>query len=217
MLESALAGYPGRGIAHHVDADGRGGWIYFLTGRSATSRHRRISAIGGALIVEPTEPDATSDVLRHYPCARRIHGGGLIIGNGTHVDDIAAALARGETIEAIAATIDPEPDPPLFTPRIALVLTDRRSTMTIARSGSAGVERLVHDVDTDASKLTVLTTYLGGDGNPLAVAPLRKMEDPRGLDQVARSIWEMLDRRHRIALVAAHVPDVEPGIAFADH
>ena len=119
-LEGVVGGYPGRGVAVHTDLDGGSQWMYFITGRSSSSRARRIRNAGDSLIVEPLETDVDEDDLRHYACARRTSSG-LVVGNGDHVDVISNRLSGGTSASEATRGIEPEPDPPINTPRVALI------------------------------------------------------------------------------------------------
>jgi len=90
-IESILSKYPGRGLIHLVDTTGIASWAYFITGRSESSRARRITAEHGRLDVTATSESAGFDARRHYTCARPTNDG-LIVGNGDHVDAIAIGL-----------------------------------------------------------------------------------------------------------------------------
>jgi len=79
-LRGAIGGYPGRGIGVHTDLDGSSQWMYFITGRSPSSRARRIQKAGNTMVVEPLQSDIDHDDLRHYVCARRTSTG-LVVGN----------------------------------------------------------------------------------------------------------------------------------------
>lgn len=213
-IEFSLAPYPGRGVAYHVANDGAVGWIYFVTGRSRSSRAREIYDDGDSLIVRPTDPGVPADALRHYHCVRRA-GGDLIVGNGDHVAVVADALVSGSTVEQAAQLLEPEPDAPLFTPRIALVLGETAHLVAIRRSDSR-TERVVLDAEARPSTVTALSTYSGTPGQPAGTAPVRRTVDGRSLVEVAEAIWHVLDPSLRVALVAGRNRDPSPVLALSE-
>ncbi len=207
-IEYALAPYPGRGVARHVDRDGSTGWIYFLTGRSQSSRAREIVGDGQSLTVRPTDPGMPADALRHYRCVRRA-GGDLLVGNGDHVDVLAEAVVNGSTVEEAARLLEPEPDSPLFTPRIALVVGDTARLVAVRRSASA-TDHVVLEAEAKPSTVAVLSTYSGTVDQPEGTAPMRRTADSRSLTEVAEAIWGALDPRLRVAMVVGRGRDPHP-------
>ena len=157
-LEAVVGGYPGRGLLLHTSADLRQTWMYFITGRSESSRSRRIRVVPHALLVEPTGSEAERDRLRHYACARRTEDG-LVIGNGDHVDVIANRLISGlATIEAVADIV-PEPDPPIFTPRIAMIVGATVEMFSVFHEGDT-VRRRLDTVPTRRNSVNCLVDLL---------------------------------------------------------
>jgi IMP cyclohydrolase len=118
-----IGDYPGRGVLVRRRSDGDLEWVYFVTGRSESSRRRRARQVGDVVYIEPTGP-GHADPLRHYACARTFSEG-LIVGNGDHVDVLAEQLDDRVGLEAALTTITPEPDPPINTPRIGAVIRQR--------------------------------------------------------------------------------------------
>src|ERR1700728_2021324 len=116
-LEKALADspYPGRGLLVGRTDYGLVA-LYWVTGRSEASRERRFVPRGTELHIEGTS-GADDDPLRHYQAAG-IFGRHLVVGNGRHVGDMGLGLAD-DSATPPPQPLDPEPDPPLFTPRIA--------------------------------------------------------------------------------------------------
>lgn len=207
-IEYSLAPYPGRGVAWHVDPDGSTGWIYVITGRSPSSRAREISGDGDSLIVRPTDPDTEADALRHYCCVRRA-GGDLVVGNGDHVDVLAEAIVGGSTVEEAARLLEPEPDSPLFTPRIALVVGETTHLVAVRRVGAA-TDHLVLGVEAEPSTVAVLSTYSGTPDHPKGTAPMTRTADGRSLTELAEALWGALDPRFRVAMVVGRDNDPQP-------
>ena len=212
-IESALAPYPGRAVVYHVAEDGSVGWIYFLTGRSPSSRAREIHDDGDSLVVRPTDLGVPADALRHYRCVRQARGE-LIVGNGDHVDVIADALVTGATVEEAAQLLEPEPDAPLFTPRIALVPGELAQLVAVRLSGST-TERVVVDAEAVPATATVLGTYSGTRDRPTGSAPIARFAEDRSLDELGQAIWRALDPELRVALVAVRNRDPKPVLALA--
>ncbi len=213
-IESSLSPYPGRGLVYHVAQDGSTGWIYFITGRSPSSQTREIHNDGDSLIVRPTDHAMPADALRHYRCVKRA-GGDLIVGNGDHVDVLADALLNGSTVDQAAQLLEPEPDAPLLTPRIALVLGEPAQLVAI-RWSYAGTDRVVLDAEARPSTVTVLSTYSGPRDQPAGTAPISRATDGRSLEEVSQGIWDALDPRLRVALVAGRNKDPSPVVVLSE-
>jgi len=199
-LEDALGEYPGRGLVHHVNRNGKVGWIYFITGRSEPSRARRIRVDPDALVVEPTT-GAADDDLRHYCCARTA-GDGLVLGNGDHVDVLAAGIGD---LEGTVAAIDPEPDPPIWTPRIAMTLGPASTAISVAGPPDA-VERRIVALEDELGQAALLTTYAGERESPSGSAPLTQAEEGRTTAELAEAIWSRLPADLRVVLVHGAEP-----------
>ena len=143
-----LAGtaYPGRGLAVGCTADGGASvQLYWIMGRSSSSRNRRLVAAGCGVVqvtvadpgagtpggdrslilyralavAQAVAPGATTtaadSAVSGPPPARAVH----VVANGDQSDTIAAGLAAGDSFAAAFARRDVEPDPPHYTPRIA--------------------------------------------------------------------------------------------------
>ena len=104
----ALPPYPGRGLVVGRDAGGLY-WLYFVTGRSGASKARTIQVRAHAVSVVPIAGDAEPDDLRHYDCVR-VTPSCTVVGNGTHVGDLADVLDEGGDFTAAFSTVEAEPD-----------------------------------------------------------------------------------------------------------
>lgn len=202
-IENVLTSYPGRGLIYLVDGSETPWWAYFITGRSESSRARSVKARHGCLAIEPTDRTASTDDLRHYVCARH-SARGLVIGNGDHVDVIVDGLNAGASLDSIILGIDPEPDPPIWTPRIALVLGDEGpQTIAVSRSPAGVIRRETHPVSMERSHATVLTTYSGTVAEPVGDAPLHEVGEIRSIRALCEEIfWTHLDESLRVLCVA---------------
>ncbi len=169
--------YPGRGIILGLDPSGRRWTVaYFITGRSASSRARRLVSEGMAVWTKPTDPEilqkGNPDLLIYQAVAVRETG--LAVSNGRQTADIADRIvpgaSAGNVLESSLDTWDYEPDAPIFTPRISGCLTaDGRAALSrISRAGSGATVREIFEFDFRPGQGALLTTYRGGDLDPIS-------------------------------------------------
>ena len=211
--------YPGRGIV--IGRSGGGEWIqlYWIMGRSANSRNRRLRASGAELRTEPLDAARVEDPTNIIYEAMLEGPDVFIVSNGDQTRTIHEALARGARFEDALAARGHEDDPPNYTPRIAGLLDLRGRTRRLPAQLGLAVLR-ANDADAEQTDRTVfrpappprglgygLTTY-AGDGDPLP--PFRG--DPLwlpllgGVDAILDTYWEALDADNRIALAAKRIP-----------
>lgn len=107
--------YPGRGLVLGRLASGAEFCAYFLTGRSAASRARRLEVGNGTDVAVVDTSDGPHDDLRHYLAVAR-RGPWLVASNGHQVETLADRLAAGTPVLTAWAEHTYEPDPPIFTP-----------------------------------------------------------------------------------------------------
>jgi IMP cyclohydrolase len=199
-LEESISDYPGRGLVFAVDPEGVATWVYFITGRSQASKARRVRADPDGLVVEPTEQSAEPDTLRHYACAR-LANDILVVGNGDHVDILAEALKRGVSLEHTLDLIEPEPDPPIWTPRIALVMGSNVHFVSVSRSGDQIVRRM-HEASCDPGIASILTTYSGTSLEPIGNAPYAEVAELRNAQTMCEELfYRHLNEQHRVLLL----------------
>jgi IMP cyclohydrolase len=200
-LEDNVSDYPGRGLIHMVDTAGVSTWVYFITGRSDASKARRVRADPDGLVVVPTEHSADSDALRHYACARWANDI-LVVGNGDHVDVIASGLKQGHSLKQITALIDPEPDPPIWTPRIALAMGSKVHFISVSRSDDK-IARHIRETPREPGVASVLTTYSGTAIEPTGNAPFAEAPELRSAQTMCEDLfYAHLTEQHRVLLVA---------------
>ncbi len=207
---TSLSGYPGRGVALYRRGDDRLCWAYFLTGRSTPSKQRRFLSRTGSLLVAPREPGAEHDELRHYACAVEIAGTGqIVVGNGEHVAQIAHALKSGAPLRDAVATLEPEPDPPLNTPRIAAIIDDDHARIVTVRQHTWRTERLVEPADLGPEEGLVLHTYGGSVDQPIGSAPQLRfyIHSPQPVPEL---LWQALNPDYRVTLAAGPAGSAEP-------
>lgn len=200
-LEDCISEYPGRGLIFKVDAAGEAAWVYFITGRSDASRARTVRTEPDGLVVVPTSMSAETDVLRHYVCARWADGK-LVVGNGDHVDVLARGLEQGRSLEEVVDSIDPEPDPPIWTPRIALVMGQAAHFVSVSRANEV-TSRRVHEAALAPNSASVLTTYSGTALEPVGDAPFATVRERRPTSTMCDELfYDHLDERRRVLLIA---------------
>ena len=221
--------YPGRGLVVGCTADGAAGvQLYWIMGRSAGSRNRRLvrEPDGGARVVVAGAaagvPRGDPSLLLYRALCTVRHGGGRVthvVGNGDQTDTIAAGLAGGESFSAAFWRRDVEPDAPHYTARIA-------GALTVGGAGGAGgvpcCELAIVKTAGGAPPRTsrqhfsyrgmrpgwgyCITTY-EGDGAPLPPFagepfPLPVADDPR---RAVAELWDLLDRGNRVAAAAKFI------------
>jgi IMP cyclohydrolase len=191
-----LSDYPGRGLVVRWGLEGNLEWLYFVTGRSKSSRDRQARRVGDAVLIEPTNA-VESDPLRHYTCARPFVEG-LVVGNGDHVDVLVDLLDGGVELGAALVEIDPEPDPPIHTPRIGAVLTKTSATVFAVTQREGVIERRVADVPQRQNLVAVQTTYEGAIQEPAGSAPFHLLTSDLPFDRLTDALWSSLSLDLRV-------------------
>lgn len=219
-----LPGYPGRGVAVHRHHDGRLEWIYFLTGRSDASRQRVLQAEADRVTVVATQP-GQHDPLRHYSCVRVI-GHHLVVGNGDHVDHLADGLHDDGDLAALVDEIDPEPDSPILTPRIAVIASEpiRGSTadhpapiqVVSVRAAAGRTERRIDLIEVAVGTGVLIHTYGGTTTQVTTDAVPRRFDAGGPGTDVAGRLWHALDPELRVALAVGLVPEPVPTRVLAE-
>lgn len=209
--------YPGRGLIIGRSAEDET-WLmlYWIMGRSAHSRNRRLTIEGPVLRTEPVDPSRLdSPELIIYPAMLELPKV-YIVTNGDQSQTIYDALRNGGTFDDALATREREPDAPNYTPRISGMLDlsgPPAVTLNILKANPidpAQTDRLTYRPDPPPPGLGLcLTTYMG-DGAPLpgfSGDPLL-MPLEGGAEEVMRTYWNALDRENRIAIALKRVaPD----------
>ena len=201
--------YPGRGLVIGRSA-GDDAWflLYWIMGRSESSRNRRFAIEGPVLRTEPVDPERlVAPELIIYPAMIELPGT-YIVANGDQSRTIYDALRGGGTFEAALATREREPDAPNYTPRISGVLDlngPPAVSLSVLRANPADpayTDRLTYRPDPPPPGLGLcLTTYMG-DGEPLpgfSGDPLL-MPLEGGAEEVMGTYWDALDEENRVAI-----------------
>jgi IMP cyclohydrolase len=203
----AAVEYPGRGLAIGRDLTGSPFALYWLTGRSPSSRDRQLLRPTDDRIVVTDTGGAETDPLRHYVAYES--GAGIItVGNGTHVSDIAATVQHTRDLAAALTDHSYEPDAPIRTPRIAGLAAMADGMLAV----SVGSARSCPPCAADSEVITVsaadvpvgwaltVTTYNGSadqirtDGSPRWLPITAKVEE------LHQQLWSVLDERFRVAV-----------------
>ena len=199
----AAAPYPGRGLAVVRCGNGALGLVCWLTGRSEASRERLLRASGPDLFVQDRRGGQASDPLRHYRASRQVHGYD-VVGNGDHVDHLAAAIEQRAGAIAAWCAEQPEPDAPLHTARLLAVVerTSEAVYLTAVRRGAAGVAEHVglRVAELPAGKGLAMVTYRGDPAAPHVWAEPIWIEVAHALEDQLAATWAALDPRFRVAV-----------------
>jgi IMP cyclohydrolase len=207
--------YPGRGLV--VGRDSAGDWlqVYWIMGRSESSRNRRFAVEGGTLRTEAVLASKLADPSLVIYEAMLERPGLYVVSNGDQTRSVFDALAQGRSFEAALATREREPDAPHYTPRISALLDLTRGKPDLALS----ILR-ASDADPAATDRTSfrpappppglglgLTTYRG-DGDPLPSFRGDPLWLPLagGAEDVLERFWQALDAANRVALAVKRVP-----------
>ncbi|QNE21067.1 hypothetical protein F1D05_28100 [Kribbella qitaiheensis] len=198
--------YPGRGLAIGRDSDGMPFAAYWLTGRSPASQQRELVVSEREIVVRETGGGA-ADELRHYTAAIRDEDW-FIVGNGSHVPELAGTHADFVDLQVALRNLDYEPDPPIRTPRIfagAVIEGPELLDVVVGSARSYSADQVQHPSlflrRSEEATAGVITTYSGTaaqvvtDGYPVVVSVEVEWESLPDL------LWNRLDPSLRIALV----------------
>jgi IMP cyclohydrolase len=198
--------YPGRcvGVAR-VDA-GDTLAFYAITGRSASSRERRLELLDSGELAVTSVSAAEHDPLRHYVAATSTEHH-VIVGNGEQVAVVASRTASGSTPTEALGDLSYEPDPPYFTPRITAVF-DRaeggRVVLGSARRSSVGRE--TPDIVTvcvgklERGDVVLLTTYASDGTEVRSGAPyIEARSGAANAEELLAEVWSGLSADYRVA------------------
>lgn len=207
--------YPGRGLVigrSSVDD----GWliIYWIMGRSSSSRNRQFVASGATLRTEPIDVTLIDNPsLLIYEALLELPGI-YLVSNGDQTRTIYETLQRGGTFDTALAIREREPDAPHYTPRISGMLDLRQSpgsvTLSILKANPINPEftdRFTYRPATPLPGFGVgLTTYRG-DGSPLPSFSGDPLLLPcnGSAEAVLDTYWQALNTENRVALAVKHI------------
>lgn len=197
--------YPGRLILLARTLDGELAAGYALTGRSGSSRARRIEIIEAGDVAVVPVGSQSHDALRHYVAATADERW-TVYGNGEQVAEVAGRLAKGLAPGSALEELGYEPDPPICTPRITAVV-DRvggRAWFGAARRPEGGRESADTAVlalgELAAGQAVMLSTY-ESDGERVSTARRHVDLSTSAPDAQAllAELWAALDPRFLVA------------------
>lgn len=167
--------YPGRVIIIGRDLTQKNAIIvYAITGRSPSSKARRIETTGEGAWVKPADAKTLEEGNRElliYPAI--LYGRGIAVSNGRQTTSIMANLSPeldpGDILRSALLHWDYEPDAPTYTPRISgCVLPDGRAALSIIKRRQDGLSaKECFKIPMHAGKGKMISTYAGKNRDPL--------------------------------------------------
>jgi IMP cyclohydrolase len=199
--------YPGRGVLVARTHSGAVWGSYFLTGRSAASKDRALRLANDELLVGPTTPTG-HDPLRHYTAAIATDDW-LVFGNGDQVSQVTDKLLGGASAVDSLSGLEYEPDPPIRTSRITILLArDGGRTAVLGAARPSRAARQTTNVMTltvsslEPGEAALLTTYQS-DGKTVSVGEPFEEVTVKAVDgeELADEVWSALTPEFRVAAV----------------
>jgi IMP cyclohydrolase len=167
--------YPGRLIIIGRALSGNDGVIvYAITGRSPSSRSRKIEVSRDGAWVKPTDKEILkkgNEELLIYPAI--LFGQGLAVSNGKQTTDIKDHLSRrAKPTDVLFSALQDwtyEPDAPTFTPRISgCVFPDGKAALSIIKRAEDGSpSKHYFKVPMRPGEGKMVSTYSGENRDPL--------------------------------------------------
>jgi len=209
--------YPGRGlIIGRAEQDNAWLMLYWIMGRSESSRNRRLVAFAhGVLKTEPIDGSKVADpTLLIYEAMLELPGL-YLVSNGDQTRTLYDMLSAGGTFPAAMALREREPDTPHFTPRITglLDLRDPSPQLTLSLLKANPFNSELTDRYNFRPALPPpgcgvgLTTYMDDayplpafTGDPLAL-PL-----PGSAQDILHMYWDVLNADNRVSLAVKRIP-----------
>jgi IMP cyclohydrolase len=210
--------YPGRGLVIGRASD-EDTWlmVYWIMGRSASSRNRHFVVSGNTVRTEPVDTSHMEHPeLLIYEAMLELPDI-YLVSNGDQTRTLYDMLQAGGSFDAALATREREPDAPHYTPRISGMLAFQQDrvevTLSILKANKvdpAYTDRVTYRPVVPAAGFGVgLTTYMG-DGNPLPSFAGDALVLPLvgGAEEVLDSYWNGLNSDNRISLAIKEImPD----------
>lgn len=167
--------YPGRIIIIGKDLSGKNIIVlYAITGRSPSSRARKIALENDCIWVKPVNQktlEGGNIELLIYPAVYLSQR--IVVSNGKQTTDIIRSLDQSQNpVDAFATSLnkwDYEPDPPAYTPRISgCVFSREHAALSIIKRAADGSSvRHFFEIPLIAGKGKMITTYSGENKDPL--------------------------------------------------
>lgn len=199
--------YVGRGILAGQTKNSHDIFLaYMLTGRSENSKNRQLIKRDGKLITKVFDETKVEDPSLIIYTALCEYQNSLILTNGDQTDTIYENIKSGMPFELSLDEREFEPDPPIFTPRISMLVDFDKKTykMSILKSGDdvgsicdrhffsyrflAGRGHFIHTYDTTSDRLRIYSSL------PHSV------EIPDDFEEFSQAIWDNLNAQNKIAL-----------------
>jgi len=207
--------YPGRGLTiGRSSVDDAWLMIYWIMGRSSSSRNRKFVVEGNSLRTEPVDSRQMEhpelliyDAMLELPSV-------FLISNGDQTRTIYDELLIGGTFDSALEKREREPDAPNYTPRISGMLDLRQypGTVTLSilkanQANPANTDRYTYRPAKSPRGFGVgLTTYRG-DGNPLPSFNGDPLLLPCSgkAEAVLESYWNALNAENLVALAVKEI------------
>ncbi|MDE3001404.1 MAG: inosine monophosphate cyclohydrolase [Gemmatimonadota bacterium] len=207
--------YPGRGIIIGRTPDARHFvQVYWIMGRSAGSRNRVFVAENETVRTRAFDESALENPNLVVYTPIRVLKARHIVSNGDHTDTIFDAIQDGGSFESALNTRTFEPDPPIFTPRIAGIVDfdDTGAAYRIAilkaiagSSGSASRQYFSYETAIPGIGHCITTYRDDGDPPPAFTGEPYALELHDDIDANRDSFWELLDEANRVSLLVKFI------------
>jgi IMP cyclohydrolase len=207
--------YPGRGLVVGRSSV-EDAWliVYWIMGRSTSSRNRRFVVAGTTLRTEPIDTSQMEHPeLLIYEAMLELPSI-YLVSNGDQTRTIYDTLQAGETFDSALATREREPDAPHYTPRISAMLELQpypgQLTLSILKANPADpalTDRFTYHPATPPPGFGLgLTTYRG-DGNPLPSFSGDPLLLPLvgNAESVLDTYWNALNADNRVSIVVKQI------------
>jgi IMP cyclohydrolase len=173
--------YPGRQIFLGLTAAGKPCLAYLITGRSAESRQRKVTAVENTVKIGPVGESALVPLRFHYTAVKYDNGGGFAtVTNGLQTEAIyetykllfdVGTPATKDYLEKLLDGANSEPDS-LNTPRIGgVILANKGNPVFILGIKTHLKSAVAHQLTPAAGNLNGISTYRGSFDNPEATDP----------------------------------------------
>lgn len=197
--------YPGRGIIMGLNEAGDLLiQVYFIMGRSESSRNRRFILENGTVRTEAIDKSKVEHPELIIYNALTSVGEFHIVSNGRQTDTIANKL----DLKSALGDWEYEPDAPNFTPRISGTFNQKNleTLLSIIRKNGEIISRDIFPIPFENGIGYCLHTYMG-DGNPLPSFEGSPFTVPLWgeVNEIANYFWKNLNSDNKVALVAKSI------------